>query len=356
MSHGGNIHEIAGRLGIAPDALIDMSASINPLGPSQKAISAIKNSLALSAYYPDPEAREMTQAIAAHYKVDPTNILCGNGSTELIFLLMRALAPKTVLLAEPTFSEYAHAAKVAGAKIKTVVAKRSDGYMPDLDALASAMPHVDIAFLCNPGNPTGRLIGRDEILKLIKSAHRHKCLLVVDEAFMDFCAHGSVIDLNNPYLIVLRSLTKFYALAGLRAGFGVFPTRIIRKLREHKEPWSCNTLAQKAAVAGLEDLAYRARTLRSIQAGRDFLEREFGRLGIRHYPSDANYFLLELDSAQSIIHELANRRIIVRDCSNFRGLDRRHIRIAIRSRKENTLLITALEQAMGREDYECRSS
>lgn len=356
MNHGGNIHKIANRLGRTTDELIDMSASINPLGPSKKAISSIKNNLSLSVHYPDPDALEMATAISDYYGIDPRKILCGNGSTELIFLLMRSLAPKTVLIAEPTFSEYTHATSLTGAKIKTITAKRSDGFMPDLTTMAASMSGADIAFLCNPGNPTGRLIERDSALKLIKSAHRQKCLLVVDEAFMDFCPHGSVIKEDNPYLIVLRSLTKFYALAGLRAGFGIFPSRIIKKMRQHREPWSINTLAQKAAVASLSDPAFAERTLKFIEAEKDFLYREFKRLGIIHYPSDANYFLLEFDKARRITQELESRNIIVRDCSNFKGLDRRHIRIAVRSRRENILLITALEQAMGREDYECRSS
>ncbi len=354
MSHGGNIHKAARERG--DGEIIDLSASINPLGPSPKARSAMRRALELCAHYPDPDSYEMTRAISSRYNIDPSRLLCGNGSTELIFLSVRALAPKTVLIAGPTFSEYAHAAAAAGARLKQVTAHRRDGYVPRPDAFIKAMSGTDMAFLCNPGNPTGTLIEREEVLRIVKAAEAARCMLVVDEAFMDFCPSGSVLDIESPYLAVIRSLTKFYALAGLRAGFGVFPQRMIRKLRLLKEPWSINTPAQMAAAASLADTNYIERTRRLIGTEKAYLESEFRRLSIRHYPSDVNYYLLEIADAKRVTTEIAARGIIVRDCSDFRGLDRRHIRVAVRTRRENALLIAGLGDATsGEEGYECRS-
>ena len=354
MSHGGNIHKAARARGYRD--IMDLSASINPLGQSTKARTAMRRGLELCGHYPDPDCYEMSQAIAKRYGIDTGRLICGNGSTELIFLTLRALRPKTVLIAEPTFSEYAHAARAAGAKIKTISAHRRDGYVPRPEAYIKAMSSADLAFLCNPGNPTGTLIKRDDMLRIIKAAEGMRCVLVVDEAFMDFCPEGSVMDVKSPSLIVIRSLTKFYALAGLRAGFGVFPTRLHKKVLALKEPWSINTPAQMAAAASVADTGYISRTLKLIRSEKAYLEAEFRRLSIRHYPSDANYYLLELDDAGRVATELASRGIIVRDCSDFRGLDHTHIRVAVRARAENALMIAALGDATGGEEgYECRS-
>lgn len=354
MSHGGDIHRIL-RTRDSDVELIDFSASINPLGPSPNAVRAIKASLELSTHYPDPTAYDMTRAIARRHAIEPSRIVCGNGSTELIFLILRALKPKTVLIAEPAFSEYSHAATLAGARIKRIAAARKDGFLPDPDKFISAMKGVALAFLCNPANPTGTRLGRDAVLDIISAAKKAKCVLVVDEAFMDFCPQGSVIGHQNPYLIVLRSLTKFYALAGLRVGFGVFPKPSLDKIMKHKEPWSINTPAQHAAAASLDDTAYAARTLKYIAAEKAYLEAEFRRLSITFYPSAVNYYLLEIDEARRVLAELAARGLIVRDCSDFKGLDHRHIRVAVRTRRENSLLLSALGQALGKEDYGCRS-
>ena len=151
---------------------------------------------------------------------------------------------------------------------------------------------------------------------------------------------------HNPYLIVLRSLTKFYALSGLRVGYGVFPLNITETIKKHKEPWTVNTLAQTAGIAAFKDIEFKKKTFRVIKQEKDFLEKEFKRFEISYIPSEANYYLLRLNNAKEIISALRNKGILVRDCSNFKGLDGKYIRIAVKSRKDNVLLLNYLEQLL----------
>ena len=257
-----------------------------------------------------------------------------------------------MLVTAPTFSEYEKACRISNrSKVKSYALKKEDDF--DIDPyefiahMKGAMDSevkCDMAFLCNPNNPTGRLLGKSEVLKIADAARELKCYLVVDEAFIDFCSKVSVIREveENPYLIVLRSMTKFYALSGLRIGFGVFPQSIATLLKKYKEPWTVNTLAQEAVRASLGDTAYRKETLEMMKGEKKFMEKNFKRMSVCYVPSKANYYLLRIGNAQGIIPALEQKGILVRDCSNFNGLDDTYIRIAVRSRRENEILVKEL--------------
>jgi threonine-phosphate decarboxylase len=201
-----------------------------------------------------------------------------------------------------------------------------------------------MAFLCNPNNPTGLLLKKDSVMQIAEAARDLKCILAVDEAFIDFCPEDSIIKEveNNPYLIVLRSMTKFYALSGLRLGYGVFPQHLIGRLKEYKEPWTVNNLAQRAGVAALKDKVYRNETFRIIRYEKQFMENGFKKLGIDYIPSSVNYYLIRLDNAEEVITSLRNKGILVRECSNFIGLDESYIRVAVKSHKDNARLLKEL--------------
>jgi threonine-phosphate decarboxylase len=158
-----------------------------------------------------------------------------------------------------------------------------------------------MAFLCNPNNPTGRLLRKRDVIKIADAARELKCCLVVDEAFIDFCAGASVIKevSNNPFLIVLRSLTKFYALSGLRIGFGIYPQRLAELMKKYKEPWTVNSLAQEAGKAALSDTAYQQTSLSVMKAEKEFLEEHFRRLSVGYVPSSANYYLIRIRNAKA---------------------------------------------------------
>lgn len=345
-THGGNVYTASLATGIPVTRLLDFSASINPLGLSKATVAAIREGIGLVPHYPEPFAGSLASAIAGHFKISAASLLCGNGSTELIYLIPRVLKPKTVLVTAPAFSEYEKACGAGSIrpKIKILALKKEDNFDIDPARFIQSMRGCDMAFLCNPNNPTGRLLRKKEVIKIAGAARKLRCYLVVDEAFIDFCLDESVIQQvkRNPYLIVLRSMTKFYALAGLRIGFGVFPLKLAAEIKKQKEPWTINIIADMAARAALEDYGYRLKTLRIMKLEKRFMEKGLSNMGITFVPSEANYYLLRLKSAAEVRRTLESKGILVRDCSNFEGLDGTYIRIAVRSRAENSMLLREL--------------
>jgi threonine-phosphate decarboxylase len=354
LSHGGNIYLLAERLRIRESEVIDFSASINPLGVPQSVLSVLTEQMKYLFNYPDPDTKKLRLKIAEHTGTDPESVICGNGSTELIYLIVRALKPKKVLIPVPTFSEYERAVKCAGAEMGYLPLKKENSFDLSADEFISAMSGAmndpfaihgsrafDMAFLCNPNNPTGRLIQKDDMMKIADAARDMGCVLVVDEAFIDFCPGASIVDevSTNPYLVVLRSLTKMYALSGLRVGYTVLPSSLSDAVREAKEPWTVNSLAQIAGIAALDDGAYRAETFSVIEREKRVLEEGFIRTGIHYLPSSANYYLLQMEKATEVATRLREKRILVRECSNFSGLDSSYIRVAVKSESDNRRLI-----------------
>lgn len=345
-THGGNIYALSEKLRLNEKNIIDFSASINPLGIPESVNSAIKDNIKYLYNYPDPDAKRLRLQIAKHHKINPESIICGNGSTELIYLVARALRPERVLIPAPTFSEYERACEIScKLRVESYQLKQENDFDIDPDKFIQKMKGCDVAFLCNPNNPTGRALKKADVIKIADASRKLKCYLIVDEAFIDFCPDESVMTevQHNPYLIVLRSLTKFYALSGLRVGYGVFPLNITETIKKHKEPWTVNTLAQRAGIAAFKDVAYKKKTFRVIKQEKDFLEKEFKRLEISYIPSEANYYLLRINHAKEIISALRNKGILVRDCSNFKGFDGKYIRIAVKSREDNVILLKYLE-------------
>lgn len=346
MEHGGNIHRLSRETGIPVNAMIDFSASINPLGVPDSVARVIQESIGSLVHYPEPFADEFARHLAAGYALDPGSVICGNGSTELIYLVARALSPRKVLLTAPTFSEYERACALQpGSSCVRYMLQSNEGFQIDPSRFIDAMRGCDMAFLCNPNNPTGRILKREDVLEIADAAKRSSCYLVIDEAFIDFIPEYSVIDevSKNDHVIVLRSLTKFYALSGLRVGYGVFPKEIAEEMKNYKEPWSVNTLAQKAGIAAINDSEYGTRTMAFMEKENSFLQNEFDRLGIEWVPSAANYYLFRMKNARETIASLRSKGILVRACSNFVGLDDSYIRIAVKTREDNAVLLKELE-------------
>jgi threonine-phosphate decarboxylase len=355
FEHGGNIYRFAEELKIQERKVIDFSSSVNPLGVSKKVKAEIRKHLKYLHNYPDPEAKRLRKRLAQYHGIDPRTILCGNGSTELIYLIVRTLKPQRILISAPTFSEYERACSIScKSQVTCYELKKEDDFNITVEEFVEAMMGCDMAFLCNPNNPTGRLLKGEDIRKIADAAKEFKCYLIVDEAFIDFCADDSVIEDvgKNPYLIVLRSMTAFYALSGLRFGYGVFPQRLIDRLKAYKEPWTVNNLSQRAAVAAFKDKFYRSETLRLIKEEKRFLEKSFEKIGIEFFGSDVNFYLLKTSSAHEISRQLKTRGILVRDCANFRGLDSTYLRVAVKSHKENAILIKELTSILDKRNNE----
>ncbi len=342
--HGGNIYRASEETGIPVRSIVDFSASVNPLGVPDSVAQVIRESIPLIAHYPEPFAESLADHVGAHLDVDARMVLCGNGSTELIYLVARALAPRRVLLPEPTFSEYERACRLTGASCVHHALSREKGFGIDVGGFIESLSGCDMAFLCNPNNPTGRLLGRDAVLAVANAARRIGCCLVVDEAFIEFAPGNSVAQeaSRNTHLIVLRSLTKYYALPGLRIGYAVAPPALVARMKEQKEPWTINSLAQMAGIAALRDKQYQTRTLTVVDEEKTYLEQGMKSLKIDYVPSSANYYLIRIDSARKVVASLREKGILVRDCSNFIGLDGKYIRIAVRTREENAVLLKEL--------------
>lgn len=343
--HGGNVFLASAETGIPVSEMLDFSASINPLGVPDSVAAVIRENIGLLVHYPDPFADGLTQDLSQYLEVPARSLVCGNGSTELIYLLVRALRPRRVLVPAPTFSEYERACGMnEGTFCIHYNLSGQEGFAVEPGKFIAAMAGCDMAFLCNPNNPTGRLLERDVVLEIVRAAKAADCLLVLDEAFIDFTPDQSVAGASegNSHLIVLRSLTKFYALSGLRIGYGIFPDPIAQRVRGHKEPWTVNTLAQLAAATAIRDRAYYDRTMAMISMEKKHLEQGFRDLGIEFFPSSANFYLFRTTSGSSVASSLRKRGILVRDCSNFVGLDGSYVRVAVRSRNENDRLLKEL--------------
>ncbi len=350
MKHGGNIYRAAEGLGMSEGEIIDFSASINPLGVPETVAEEIRKNIGQLYNYPDPEAKLLTDRLARHLEINPNSIICGNGSTELIYLTVQALKPQKVIIPMPTFSEYERAVGYFGSPSRNeskigCISGRIPEIQKNPDDFIQAMQGCDLAFICNPNNPTGKLVGRADMLKIAQAACEYGCYLVVDEAFIDFLPGMSLAAEveHNPYLIVLRSMTKFYALSGLRLGYGIYPSHLVEIMRQHKQPWTVNTMAQRAGIAALGDLAYAKETFRMIAREKQFMEDNFSRLGIEYIPSAVNYYLIRLDRATTIIDKLLGKGILVRDCRSF-GLDESYVRVAVKSRKHNEIVFKELSE------------
>ncbi|HVN95671.1 MAG TPA: threonine-phosphate decarboxylase CobD [Syntrophorhabdaceae bacterium] len=351
-NHGGDIYSVMERRGFPQSALIDFSASINPLGTPRNVILEIKKCLKNLIHYPDMNATRLREKLGNAYDIDPKSILCGNGCTELIHLVPRTMGFHKVMIVQPTFSDYERACRIARPECSVMyhILERKRNFDVEPQSLIddAATERVEAVFLCNPNNPTGRLIDHDMLLDIAQEMRKRQIYLIVDESFMDFSVGRSVAHAveKNPYLMVLKSLTKFYALAGLRLGYGIFPMHIAAMLRENKEPWTVNTLAQAAGVVALDENDYRERTKKLMSRQRGVFERGFRALGIEYVPSLANYFLLYIPDAPKIAEQLESKGILVRGCANFKGLDHRYLRVAVKSPKDNRSLLTSLKECL----------
>lgn len=349
--HGGDILSRASRLGLPVEELFDFSASINPLGTPPAVLRAAGEALKQSRYYPEIDARSLLEALAAHHALPVANLLPGSGATELLALFPEVFRPRRALLVTPAFSEYARNLRRVGTAIDDFPLRPEEDFSLSVDALLQQVKHdTDLVLLANPGNPSGVAIEPQVLLELIQRIP-DRIKLAVDEAFIDFDPGRSIISqvLQHPHLYVFRSLTKFYAIAGLRAGYMAGPSAGIARLAAAKAPWSLSTPAIAAARACLTEDAFRQRTLRELPLLRQQLAAGLAALGCQVFPSAVNYLLLRLPgegaNAEKLAEALLADRILVRTCGNFPPLDNRYLRVAVRTRDENLALINAMEKA-----------
>lgn len=356
LVHGGNIYEFASRAGCSPDDILDFSASINPLGPPPGLADHLARVFHRLQHYPDINNRLLTRALAKFHKIAPDRIAVGNGSTELIYWLPRALGVQRALVVQPTFGEYGKAFELHGTPLQKLICGPENGFQPRLEELRAAVEKgsPEAVLLTHPGSPGGSLLDRD-LRGWIAEKSREDIVFVIDEVFVDFCEEQSLKELTEgpSNLAIVRSLTKFYGLPGLRIGYLIASRRIADRVRHFVPPWSVNTLAQSAGVYCLEQEEYRSRTLELVAGERRRLAaRLAGIKGLRVFPAEANYLLVELDRdlppAGRLKRDLFDSdRILIRDCGSFEGLDEWYFRVAVRLPDQNERLAGALQNRIG---------
>lgn len=283
--------------------------------------------------------------------MSPAEVLLGNGSTQLIYLLCAALRARAALIVGPAFSEYGNALSLAGARIRALMLAADDGFQFSLERLMAAWEKdCNIVFLATPNSVTGQLIPKTDIEYIAHVALKRKSTVVVDEAFIDFVESESVKRMveHNPYLIVLRSLTKYYGIAGLRLGYLLGDAQRVEQVAAYQEPWCVNGPALNVALACLEDGGFSPKINRWLEREREFLRVGLAALGGMHpLPSKANFLLVRIDKrdadALDLRAFLLSKKILIRTCDSF-GLGGAHFRVAVRRRQENRRLIEAIAQ------------
>lgn len=355
--HGGNLRQARGKYGNGNQDILDYSANINPLGIPDSVRTALNASIDDIVHYPDPQAHDLKQAIAEHYSVPIEQLVVGNGAAELIYVLLHQLRPQKVLMPAPTFSEYERATNSIAGKIIYFPLEQENGFHINIEEMIKALDDINMCFICNPNNPVGNMLTKDALAALVQAAKDRGVWLVVDESFIDFLPDAAALTcsaLVNVFdnLIILHSLTKFFALPGLRLGFGIMPERLARMVELAKDPWNVNNLAQAAGVAALKDLAYIQRSVELIKEEQQFMYSALKHVaGLTAYPPHANFIFLRLDhpvfNSTKLADAMAQRGILIRDCSSYPGLDTHYIRVAVKQREDNLKLLALLESILG---------
>ncbi len=346
--HGGDISRIAKDAGMKADEIIDFSANINPLGPPKWLRAVISSSVSQLVNYPEPFCGRLTEKIAKKHGISADEALVGNGSTELLYALPRAIAAARALIPTPAYVDYALAARAAGVTVVTLDTLPEEEFALDIAALESEVSSGDLVFIGTPNNPTGVVCDARRIRELAK---RSEATFVIDEAFADFVdGFDSLISDRPKNVIVMRSMTKQFAIPGLRLGYIVADPKVIRSLRSILPPWSVNTLAQQVGAAALLDADYIKQTQVYVSGQREKLFAELSSVGGLHvYPGAANYLLARLvgGDAVTLAEKLLRKGIAIRVCDNYDGLDESFFRVAVKSEEDNDALTRAIREALG---------
>jgi L-threonine-O-3-phosphate decarboxylase len=350
--HGGNLTWAAALAGCRPQEILDFSASINPLGPPPSVLDAIAQHLGDIQAYPDPHAAELRQQLSLFHQVPMDWVMVGNGAAELLTWACRSLSEMAqVHLLTPAFGDYWRALKAFDAEVcpHSVMALGKQGDLTALHALAPDLTSAGL-LLNNPHNPTGQLFPKADVLKLANQFSR----IVVDEAFMDFLpaadCHSLIPEIAmNPHVVVLRSLTKFYSIPGLRLGYAIGHPDLLGQWQAWRDPWSVNALAIAAGVAAVQDKSFQAQTYRWLAKAIVQLREGLAQLPrLEVIPGAVNFVLVRCDASAMQVQEhlLKQHKILIRDCVSFPELGDRYFRVAVRTVDENERLLVALGDAL----------
>lgn len=351
--HGGNVSEISRIYGIDEDKIIDFSANINPLGYPPGLREAVIKDFDSVLNYPDIDSFDLVSELSEYHGISQNCILVGNGSTEFMYSIPLTFKPQKALIVTPAFSEYEKGLKMVGTKVSYFQTDEKEDFSPDIAKLCKYLRDgFDIVYFCNPANPTGVLMSKENLCSIIACAQEAGTLFVIDEAFIDFAEEWSVKKevLRFSNLIVLRSMTKFFAIPGLRIGYVIASTPCIAKIRETRPPWTVNSLGQRAAANALSDRDYIMDTRQYVTNEREFLMAALSEIpGLKTYKSVANFLLVFMDNRISLNSKelrdyLAKNGVLIRDCSTFQGMGDRYFRVAVKKHEQNIILIEKLKE------------
>ena len=381
--HGGNIYKIFREKNIKE--ILDYSSNINPYGIPESLKKRITENLEILERYPDPDYVELREKLAYLNKVDVSNIILGNGATEIIFLFMKVINPKKILIVSPTFGEYERAVKATERvedssilgdsnkkkydeksfgkqkiEIEHFELKENDDFKLNIDNLKNELAKkYDLLIICNPNNPTGKFLKLDETEEILKECNKYNTKLFIDEAFIDFLKDGikeSIINTkeNKQNLFVTRAFTKFFAMPGLRLGYGIyFDKKLEKRISEKKEPWSVNNIAEMAGLTVLDDTKYIEETLKWIAEEKTYVYEKLNEInGIKPYKTEVNFITVKIEdnfilkglNVKILRGKMIEKGILIRDASNFKFLDERFFRLAIKNRKNNDRVIETLKK------------
>ena len=373
--HGGNIYKVFREKNIKE--ILDYSSNINPYGIPESLKKRITENLEVLERYPDPDYVELREKLANLNKVNLSDIILGNGATEIIFLFMKVINPKKILIVSPTFGEYERAVKATGIsgdienkkiEIEYFELKESDDFKLNIENLKNELENkYDLLIICNPNNPTGKFLKLAQTEEILKECNKYDTKLFIDEAFIEFLEDGmkeSIINTegNKKNLFVTRAFTKFFAIPGLRLGYGMyFDKELEKKISEKKEPWSVNNIAEMAGLTVLDDAEYIEKTLKWIAEEKKYIYEKLNEIsGIKVYKTEVNFITGKIDeklfseglNVKVLREKMLEQGILIRDASNFKFLDERFFRLAIKDRASNERIIEVMKEIFRGEEVE----
>lgn len=350
--HGADINSAAELYGLEADKIIDFSSNINPfiVDSMDKIVAAGGGSL---QKYPDIKYRRLRKNISDYLGVDDSQVIPGNGATEIIYLLMRNLSGRLAII-NPTFSEYRKGAEIAGLSVVDFVMDWKKDFKLDLDEIYRRKDEFDSIFICNPNNPDGSV---REIKKLLEFAEKEGKLLIVDETFIEFAdseKDRSLVNMveKSKNLFIIRAVTKFFGIPGIRLGYGISSNReLLQKMYDEKEPWTINSFADSASDFIFKEEEYIRKSKEYFSKERVCMINEINKIdGIKAFNADANFILVRFENKNvlDVKENLLKRAgLLIRDASNFIGLDSSFARVAIKNHEQNIVLVDALRSVLG---------
>ncbi|MCD6582327.1 MAG: cobyric acid synthase [Desulfuromusa sp.] len=350
QKHGGNLRRASEISGLPQGELLDFSASINPLGFPSWLRPLISSQISELAHYPDPEAGKLLAALAVHHQVETKQVIVGNGASELLYLLPQVLKHRRLLVPVPSYGDYIAMAETAGLAVDTLPLQAENGFQLDIEQLATQLKDDHLVIIGHPNNPTGKLCDVQPLRQLIlKYPQNH---FIIDESFIDFADPQQSLRWQRPAnLIIVQSMTKSWAIPGLRLGYVLADQKVVAEMSRLRPDWSVNTIAQAVGVRALQDCDFLKQTRNYVDQQRlDLFTRLEAISGLHPYAGDANFLLVRIDcptiDAATLTDKLLKKGIVIRNCDNFLELDNRYFRVAVRTTKEQQRLCNELNACL----------